>query len=123
MRRIGSSVLLLVAVVLPALGADKKKVEPYGLVAGTVFREPGFALPGAQVTVVANPEQGQTPVKIKKMQALSDVRGEFAFRVPPVAMRYTIHVSANGYHPEEKSVSIQGEERTEATFQLRRESK
>ena len=124
MRRIGSSALLLIAgIVFSALGAEKKKAEPYGLVAGTVFRDPGFALPGAEVTVVPDPEQGQTPVKIKKLQALSDARGEFAFRVPPVSMRYSIHVSAKGYHPEDKSVSIQGEERTEATFQLHPESK
>ena len=124
MRRIGNSVLLLVATIaLSAPGADKKKVEPYGLVAGTVFRDPGFALRGAEVTVVPNPEQGQTPVKIKKLQGLSDARGEFAFRVPPIPMRYTIHVSAQGYHSEDKSVSIQGEERTEATFQLHPESK
>ena len=123
MRRIGSSTLLLVALINCALAAEKRKVEPYGLVAGTVFREPGFALPGAEVTVVPNPEQGQAPVKIKKLQALSDARGEFAFRVPPVPMRYTIHVTAKGYQPQEKSVSIAGEERMEATFELHPESK
>ena len=123
MRRIGSSILLLAAVVNGALAAEKRKVEPYGLVAGTVFREPGFALAGAAVTVVPNPEQGQAPVKIKKLQAFSDARGEFAFRVPPVPMRYTVHVTAKGYQAQEKSVSIAGEERTEATFELHPESK
>jgi len=123
MRRIGSSILVLAAIGSLALAADKKKVEPYALVAGTVFREPGFALPGADVTVVPNPEPGQAPVKIKKLQALSNARGEFAFRVPPVSMRYTIHVTAKGYQSQEKSVSIAGEERTEATFELHAESK
>src|SRR5690349_10731437 len=77
MRRIGSSILVLAAIGSLALAADKKKVEPYALVAGTVFREPGFALPGADVTVVPNPGPGQAPVKIKKLQALSNARGEF----------------------------------------------
>lgn len=125
MRRSGNSLLLIAALILPAWGAGKKKAvaEPYALVAGTVFREPGYALPEAQVTVIPNPEEGQAPVKIKKLQALSDARGEFAFRVPSVPMRYTIKVSAKGYHPEEKSASVQGDDRTEVTFELRPESK
>lgn len=123
MRRIGSSLVLLMALSLPAIAEKKKNIEPYALVAGTVFREPGFALPGAEVTVTSNPEEGQAAAKVKKMQALSDARGEFAFRVPPVTMRYTVRVTAKGYHPEEKSVSVSGEQRADATFELRPESK
>jgi len=124
MRRIGSSLVLLAALLLAAFAAEKRKtVEPYALVAGTVFREPGFALPGAVVTVVPKPEEGQTQVKIKKLQAVSDARGEFALRVPPVAMRYTVRVTAKGYQSAEKEVSVRGEERTDATFELRLESK
>jgi hypothetical protein len=123
MRRIGSSLVLLMALFLPAIAEKKKNIEPYALVAGTVFREPGFALPGAEVTVTSYPEEGQAAAKVKKMQALSDARGEFAFRVPPVTMRYTVRVTAKGYHPEEKSVSVSGEQRADATFELRPESK
>jgi carboxypeptidase family protein len=124
MRKIGSSLVLLAALAMPAVFAGKKKgAEPYALVAGTVFREPGFALAGAEVVIVPNPAEGQAPVKIKKLEAHSDARGEFAVRVPPVPMRYTIHVSAGGYQPEEKSVSVEGEQRADATFLLRAESK
>jgi len=124
MRRIGSSLVLLAVLLVPAICADKKNAAaPYALVAGSVFREPGFALAGADVVVVPEPEQGQAPVKIKKLEARSDGRGEFAFRVPPVAMRYSIRVTAKGYQPEEKSVSVEGEQRAEATFMLHAESK
>ena len=138
MRRIGSSerypsrawrrgilpLTLWMAVLLPAARAEKKKtIGPYALVAGTVFREPGFALAGAEVTVTPNPGEGQAQVKIKKMQAISDARGEFAFRVSPAPMRYTVRVTARGYQSAEKSVSIEGEERAEATFVLQQESK
>ena len=124
MRRIGSSLLLVATLLIPAVrGGDKRTAVSYALVAGTVFREPGFALAGAEVVLVPDSAGGQTPGKIKKMEARSDARGEFAFRVPPVPMRYTIRVSAKGYQPEEKSVSVEGEQRADATFLLRAESK
>ena len=123
MRRIGSSLLLIATLVIPAVrGGDKKSAVSYALVAGTVFREPGFALAGAEVVLVPD-SAGGTPAKVKKVEARSDARGEFAFRVPPVPMRYTIRVSAKGYQPEEKSVSVEGEQRADATFLLRAESK
>src|SRR5579871_4277106 len=95
-RRIGSSLLLLIALCSPLSVAQKRKAEAYAVVAGTVFREPGFALPGADVTVTPHPGEGQAPFKLKKLQAISDGRGEFAFRVPPTPMRYTVRVSAKG---------------------------
>ena len=125
MRRVGASVILLLATagMLGAAGKKKALAESYALVSGTVFREPGFALPGADVTLVPDPEPGQPAAKIKKLQAVSDARGEFAFRVPPAAMRYKVFVAAKGYNGEEKSASVQGEERVEVTFLLRAESK
>jgi hypothetical protein len=124
-KRSGTSLLLLLAVVFPLTGADKKKVaqEPYALVGGTVFKESGFVLPGADVTLLPNPQPDKPAVKIKKMQARSDGRGEFVFRVPAGGMSYTVRASAKGFQSEEKSVTVQGEERLEVTFQLREESK
>ena len=63
-------------------------------------------------------------VKVKKMQTISDARGEFVFRVPTGPMRYIDHgvppraTEANGnpHGPE-------GEEHIEVTFQLEPESK
>jgi hypothetical protein len=92
-------------------------------VGGTVFREPGFALPGAEVTIVADPESGPAPAGSKKQQAATGARGEFAFRVPVAAMRYAVHAQAHGYAPQDKKVSIEGEQRVEVTFLLAPESK
>ena len=112
------------AVLSPAQAA-KKKAEPesYAIVAGTVFREPGFALPNAIVTLTPDPSTQTPPVKIKKIQAVTSPRGEFIFRVPPTTMRYTVKASAKGYHEEEKTVEIQGETRVDVTLSLREESK
>jgi hypothetical protein len=115
---------LLLAVVLPAAAGKKKVVpEPYGLVAGSVFRDSGYALPSAEITLVPNPPPNTPPVKMKKLQAVSDARGEFVFRVPAASMSYLVKVAAKGFHGEEKPVTIQGEERVDVTFMLHEESK
>jgi hypothetical protein len=124
-KKSGISLVLLLAALIPIAEAGKKKSAPdaYALVSGTVFHEPGIALPGAEVFLIPSPPQDAPPVKIKRLQSVSDARGEFAFRVPPASMKYTVKVAAKGYKEEEKSVSIQGEERAEVTFMLREESK
>jgi len=55
--------------------AQRKNDEARAVVAGVVFRENGFSLPGATVTLAMK----EAP-KGKKLQAVSDARGEFAFR-------------------------------------------
>jgi len=124
-RKSGISLVLALLTLVPAAEAGKKKTAPesYALVSGSVFHEPGLALPGADVTLIPNPAPDSLPVKIKKMQTVSDARGEFVFRVPAAAMHYTVKVAAKGYHGEEKPVVIQGEERSEVTFLLHDESK
>jgi hypothetical protein len=119
------SLLLSVALVSQLAFADKKTAAAaYAVVVVNVFREPGFALSGAQVSLVPDPEPGQAAVKAKKMQAVCNNRGEAAFRVPPEPMRYLVKAQFKGFHPEEKSVSIQGEsERAEVTLELHAESK
>lgn len=128
MTRSGSSALLILLVGCigaEAAGAAKKKagVEPYAVVGGTVFRDPGLAFPDAQVTLTPDPAPGQPASPIKKLSAISDRRGEFAFRVPVTAMRYTIRASAKGYTPQQRTVSVEGEQRVDATFTLEPESK
>jgi hypothetical protein len=124
MRKSGISLICLLIAAIP-LAAGKKKTVPeaYSIVAGTVFREPGFALPQAEVTLIPNPEQDGLPLKVKKLSTFSDARGEFVFRVPAASMRYTVRVAFKGYHGEEKTVTVQGEERADVTFQLHEESK
>jgi hypothetical protein len=91
--------------------------QPFAIVGGTVFRDPGFALPGAEVLL--EPESG----KGKKQKAISDARGEFAFRVPTVESSYRVSVKAKGYRGQSSVVKVSGEQRFEATFNLQPESK
>ncbi|MEO8027114.1 MAG: hypothetical protein ABI823_11600, partial [Bryobacteraceae bacterium] len=81
--RTGSSLCLLAVLLWFATGAvageKQKKPAPYSVVAGTVFREPGFALQGVSVTLSTEPATGSKE-KVRKLQATSDSRGEFAFR-------------------------------------------
>ena len=61
---------------------------------------------------------------MKKIEAVSDSRGEFVFRrVPAGAATYVVTVAATGHKSQRKSVSVQDQERVEVTFQLERESK
>jgi hypothetical protein len=123
-KRTGSRVLPCIVFLLAAAasGGDKRALKPHGVVAGTVFREPGFALPGARVVLTSLPEPGSA-LKPFKEAALSSPRGEFAFAVDPVEMHYKVAVSAKGFAPQEKKVEIRGEEQVEATFMLQEQSK
>ncbi|MDX1979712.1 MAG: carboxypeptidase-like regulatory domain-containing protein [Bryobacteraceae bacterium] len=94
--------------------------EHHAVISGTVFREPGFALPGAEVHLKPEPDPAASKkVKVKAMKAQSDGRGEFAFRVPAAPMRYTVTIRATGYLEEKKTVMIQGEERQDVFATLK----
>ncbi len=96
-----------------------KKPETHAVVAGTVFRDPGLALPGATVVLMRKDDPKQ-----KKLQEIeSNYRGEFAFEVPATPAVYIVKASLKGFHPEQKEVMISGEERMEATLVLVPESK
>ena len=105
------------------LGAADGNDAPHAVVAGTVFRENGFSLPGATVTVAVKDSAGVLKKKMKKLQSLSDRRGEFAFRVPPGAGAYVVSASLKGFQSVEKEASVSGEERVEVTLVLPAESK
>jgi hypothetical protein len=106
----------------PALSAAKKEKSknasaPYALIAGTVYRPPGFALPGAEVVV--SPEQPEVNgAKLKKAEAVTDARGEWAIRVPPVPAKWQVNVKIDGYRPEQRSVSVEGEQRVDLSITL-----
>ncbi len=105
-----------------ATPADKKQNPSYALIAGTVFRDDGFTLPGAEILITPVGDSRQAR-NIKKMEASSDARGEFAVRVPPVPMEYSIIVKARGYLQQEKRVTISAEERIDVFFRLEPASK
>lgn len=90
---------------------------PYSLIAGTVYRPPGFALPGAEVII--SPEQPEVNgVKLKKEKAVTDARGEWVIRVPIVPAKWRVDVKIDGYRPEQKSVAIEGEQRLDLSIIL-----
>lgn len=89
------------------------------VIAGTVFREPGFALPGATITltVKTRPQGAKTP---KTQKTTADGRGEFAFYVPPRKAQYLVTVSARGYVQQEKVVDINDSpDRMDVYFELK----
>jgi len=124
-KRIGTSLILFLAAVLfPAWAAGSKAAQSYALVAGTVFQQSGYALPGAAVTLAPDPQPGvRLPKGLKKTHTTSNSRGEFVFRVPAGPMHYTLKAEANGFLSQEKSVEIQGEERADVAFQMQPRSK
>jgi hypothetical protein len=105
------------------LGAADRNDAPHAVVAGTVFRENGFSLPGAAVTLAVKQVPGVPKAKAKKLQSVSDGRGEFAFRVPPGSAMYVVRASLKGFQSVEKEASVSGEERVEVTLVLPAESK
>jgi hypothetical protein len=103
-------------------GSDKKAQAPYALVCGTVFQENGFSLPGARIELVPAGEL-QGARKFRKLEAVSDSRGEFAFRVPVEEMTYKLSARAAGYIPQERTTHAAGEVRVDVFFRLEATSK
>ena len=120
----GSRPIVLVALLsacalLAAAGGKKKEAEPYAIVAGTVFRDPGYALPDATVTLTLRDD----PKAKKLQQAVTSPRGEFSFHVPLTPATYVVKATLKGYRPEQKEASINGPEEVDVTLVLAPESK
>lgn len=98
----------MIAGVLPAAGKKERRAQT--VIAGTVFRETGFALRGAEVLV--EPVEGGGGKKTE-WRAVTDARGEFAIRVPAGRGAYRLVVTADGYKTYQKQVSVDGDERVE----------
>ena len=108
-----------------AAGPAQQKADEYAVVAVSVFREPGFALPGAEVTLTPEPGAAaqSSKKKPKKLHGTTSPRGEYAFRVPPGPMHYTVTASAKHCNSQQKSVTVEGEERVDVTVTLAPSSK
>jgi len=104
------------AIGLSAQGT-RQKSEPYAVVAGTVFRDPGFAQPGASVVLALK----SAPVK-KLQQTISSPRGEFSFHVPSGPNSYVITATLKGFQTAREEIEIQGQEQINATLLLVPES-
>lgn len=113
----------LLALVLTPLGAfgesQKKTPPPHAVIAGTIFRDPGFAVPGAEATLTFHaPPPGSKKIP-KPVKARANGRGEFFFHVPAGEAEYTVRGAAPGLAAAEKTVRIHGEERAEVYFNLK----
>ena len=91
--------------------------EAYALIAGSVFRPNGASMPSVEVTLSAEPDE-QKGKKPKARKQTSNFRGEFTFRVPAKAMRYTLSVRSSGYKPLTKTVQVAGDERQDVSLML-----
>jgi hypothetical protein len=122
--RAGAGLVVLLAAAMVCAGQDKsasktKRAEPHAVVAGTVFRDPGFAQGGATVTLTRKDDP-----KAKKLQEIvTSPRGEFTFRVPPGPAVYVVLATLKGFRPARQEVEISGEEQVNETLLLIPESK
>jgi hypothetical protein len=109
---------LLLALLCTA--GDKKKAAAEDVViSGSVFRDPGYALPEATVTLMRKDD----PKHKKLAQESTTYRGEFVFHVPATDAVYVVKASAKGYRAEEKEAQVSGPNRVDLTFTLEPESK
>lgn len=118
-RRLSAFVLAcllagLTVFVRPASAGEKLQA----VIAGSVFRDPGFAFPRVELTL--------TPLtlppgvkKLKPLKSTTDVRGEYAFRVPAGAARYKLEASAPGFASEQREVEIAASERIDVYLTLK----
>jgi hypothetical protein len=123
MRRTGVRLALLILLASGFAPGQKKGEITYSLVAGTVFRADGRALPGADVRLEATGTVPKTHRKFKKSSYITDSRGEFAIRVPAEKAEYKLIFSASGYQSQEKIVSIAGEDRVDVFVKMESASK
>ncbi len=124
-RKTGSLILVLLAIAgglfRPAMvHAEEKRTA--SVIAGTVFREPGFALPGAVVIL----EEMELPAKGKRgkpQKVSSDAHGEFAFRLPPAEMKFKLTAVAKGFGTQTKETATVPGVRVDVFFELKPESR
>jgi hypothetical protein len=120
-----NSLALLAAFLLPVVlagmldaQANKAKSAETAVIAGTVFRDPGFAQGGAAVVLALK----SSPQK-KLQQQVTAERGEFSFRVPAGPQSYVISATLKGFQAARQEIEIQGLEQINATLLLVPESK
>lgn len=106
-RKTGASPFrLFLALFFILAGLAGQKPEP-AVIAGTVFRDPGFALAGAEVELLRlSPLPGRR--KPKPVLTRTDSRGEFSFQVAPDQAEYRVTARAKGFVPEERIVKLSG---------------
>ncbi len=94
-------------------GAGKAKDRSaQAIIAGGVYDEAGYALPGIRVKI--RREKERKP----QWEAVSDARGEFAVRVPAGRETYVVSTHSKEHLNQEQKVEIYGQERAELILRL-----
>jgi hypothetical protein len=99
-----------------------QKARRTSLLRGAVFDADGRSLPGVRLKLVRVPTPDEVK-ESKKVESLSmsyvtNVRGEFAFRLPSRRARYEVTASLSGYKSETKSVNVEDNEAVPLSFSL-----
>jgi hypothetical protein len=99
-----------------------QKARRTSLLRGAVFDADGRSLPGVRLKLVRVPTPDEVK-ESKKVESLSmsyvtNVRGEFAFRLPSRRARYEVTASLSGYKSETKSVNVEENEAVPLSFSL-----
>lgn len=99
------------------------KAKRTSLVRGAVFDSEGRSLAGARIKLVRIRTEEDEKDSKKKFTALSrdyisNSRGEFAFRLPPIRARYKVTASLDGYKPEMKEIDVGESEAVPLAFSL-----
>ncbi len=116
-KRKSSLPLLLAACLLAAFtltAAEKPAPKRQAILAGSVHDQPsGLALPGIRIEIR---RQGE---KKSRWHAVTDVRGDFAVRVPAGKATYVIATASKEHTNQEIAVEVVSHERVDVLFLLK----
>lgn len=105
--RLAPGSILFCLLLASSLGAGPRQAAEPAVIAGTVFQEPGFALPRAEVTLTTTtPPEGAKSPRVQK--TLTNSRGEYFFRVPPLKAGYLLTARAAGFIAERRPAATSG---------------
>ena len=103
----------------PAVEAKEKKEQSedvFALLVGTCFNEKGLSMQG--VSVEAEIQTASQQKLKKKWTTVTDVRGEFALRLPAGKIQFLVKVNKGGYKSLEKTVIFSSDERQNILFNM-----
>jgi len=116
-KRKSSPSVLLAACLLAAFtltAEEKPAAKGQAILAGSVHDQPsGLAIPGIRIEIR---RQGE---KKPRWRAVTDVRGDFAVRVPAGQASYVIATASKEHVNQEIAVEVVSHERVEVLFLLK----
>jgi hypothetical protein len=95
----------------------EQKEEAFALLVGTCFNEKGLSMRAVAIEAEIQVPSGQK-LKKKKWTAVTDVRGEFALRLPAGKAKFLVNANTAGYTSQEKTVIFNSDERQNILFNM-----